>query len=76
MLYALRLAFTASTTELGRTGSTLVGRAQESTAGLRGTRRHKEALLFGFLLIGFRTAVDVAPVSDYLTGEIAQHYAQ
>lgn len=70
--------FAASTAELGRTGSALVGRTQESAAGFRRTGRHKEALLFGFFGVGFsfRTIVDVVLVAALLGLDIAQHRPQ
>ena len=75
MLHALRLPFTASATELGRTRSALVGRTQESATGFCRTGRDKETLLFDFfgLFYGFRTVADVALVTALLGLDSAQH---
>lgn len=72
VLHSFRFTLTASTAELGRARSALVGRAQESAAGVDRTRRDKEALLFDLCCV-FRTIADVALVAALLSLDIAQH---
>ena len=73
MLHILGFTFTAATAELCGARSALVRRAQESPAGLNGTRGDKEALLFGFFGLGaFRSMTDVAAVRGYFCLEFVQ----
>ena len=75
VLDALHLPFTAIAAELGRTCSTLVGRAQESTAALNGTGGYEQSLFLGFVGRLWSVA-DVAPVTLHLALDIAQHSIQ